>query len=139
MATTTSIYKQSNVIFSVNGIPVTDIAEGEEIRVTYDRDRITKTLDISGGGIFNVRLGKPSRIEVPILQHSRWISVLANYKNTDQMVTVALSDMNDYSNTVTLASAHAMIQDPEISFGEEASSRTFVFDIINLLDVTNPS
>lgn len=138
MATSTAMYMQSKVVFSVGGIPVTDIAEGEEIRVTYDRESVSKTLSIEGGGLFNVRLGKPARIEVPILQHSRWISVLSNYKNLHQMVPISLSDMNDYGNTVTLASAHAMIQDPEVSFGEEATSRVFIFDIINLLDVTNP-
>lgn len=105
MGATPAVYKQSEVIFAVLGIPMEDIAEDEEISVEYDRDRITKQNDIKQGGIFSVRNGKPAKISVPILQHSRWHSVLANYRNLDQMIPVSLSDRNNYGSATTFIGA----------------------------------
>ncbi|MGL5713873.1 MAG: hypothetical protein ACRCX2_12695 [Paraclostridium sp.] len=133
-----AVYKQSNVIFSVNGVPMTDIAEDESISIEYDRERITKQLDIHEGGIFSLRSGKPARISVPVLQHSRWLSILSAYRNAESMVAISLEDKNDYGNAMTFVSAHAMIQDPAVEYGTEASSRTFIFEIIHLSDVTAP-
>ncbi|MGL5716967.1 MAG: hypothetical protein ACRCX2_28385 [Paraclostridium sp.] len=133
-----AVYKQSNVIFSVNGVPMTDIAEDESITIEYDRERISKQLDIHDGGIFSLRTGKPARITVPVLQHSRWLSILAGYRNAEAMVEVSLEDKNDYGNAMTFVSAHAMIQDPAVEYGTEASSRSFVFEIIHLSDITAP-
>lgn len=135
---TPAIYKQSNVIFSVNGVPMVDIAEDEAITIEYDRERISKQLDIHEGGIFSLRSGKPAKISVPVLQHSRWISILSAYRNAEAMVAVSLEDKNNYGNAQVFVSAHAMIQDPNIEYGTEASSRTFVFEIIHLSDVTLP-
>lgn len=135
---TPAIYKQSNVIFSVNGIPMVDIAEDESITIEYDRERISKQLDIHEGGIFSLRSGKPARISVPVLQHSRWISILSAYRNAETMVAVSLEDKNNYGNAQVFVSAHAMIQDPNVEYGTESSSRTFVFEIIHLSDVTLP-
>ncbi|MEG0151555.1 MAG: hypothetical protein RR744_00050 [Cellulosilyticaceae bacterium] len=138
MATAPAVYKQNKVIFSVAGIPVEDIAEDEEITINYDRDRISKQLDIGKGGIFSVRDGNPATIEVPILQHSKWISILTNYKKLDKMVAISLEDKNDYNNTAMFVSAHAMIQNVPVSYGSEASSRTFVFEIMHLEDIIIP-
>ncbi len=135
---TPAIYKQSNVIFSVNGVPMVDIAEDEAITIEYDRERISKQLDIHEGGIFSLRSGKPAKISVPVLQHSRWVSILSAYRNAEAMVAVSLEDKNNYGNAQVFVSAHAMIQDPNIEYGTEASSRTFVFEIIHLSDVTLP-
>ena len=133
-----AVYKQNKVIFTVDGVPVNDIAEDSEIRVSYDRERISKQLDINKGGIFSLRDGKPATIEIEIMQHSEWMSILANYRNLEKMVAVSLSDMNSYGNKSSFVSAHAMIQDPEFSYGAEAASRTFRFEIIHLADVTLP-
>ena len=133
-----AVYKQSKVIFSVAGIPMEDIAEDESISIEYDRERISKQLDIHEGGIFSLRSGKPARITVPVLQHSRWISILSEYRNAEQMVPISLEDKNEYGNAQTFVAAHAMIQDPNVEYGTEASSRTFVFEIIHLTDVTLP-
>lgn len=133
-----AVYKQSKVIFSVNGVPMEDIAEDESITIEYDRERITKQLDIHEGGIFSLRSGKPAKISVPVLQHSKWISILSAYRNAEGMVAVSLEDKNEYGNAQTFVSAHAMIQDPNVEYGTEASSRTFVFEIIHLTDVTLP-
>lgn len=138
MSTRPAVYKQNKVIFSVAGIPVEDIAEDAEITINYDRDRISKQLDISKGGIFSVRDGNPATIEVPILQHSKWISILTGYKKLDQMVPITLSDMNEYGNTAMFVSAHAMLQNVPVAYGSEASSRTFVFEIIHLEDIITP-
>jgi hypothetical protein len=131
-----AVYKQSNVIFSVNGVPVVDIAEDSEITIEYDRERISKQLDIHEGGIFSLRSGKPAKITLELLQHSNWISILSAYRNAEAMVAVTLEDKNEYGNAMVFASAFAMIQDPAVSYGTEASSRSFVFEIINLTDVT---
>lgn len=133
-----AVYKQSRVIFSVNGVPMEDIAEDESITIEYDRERISKQLDIHEGGIFSLRSGKPARITVPVLQHSRWISLLSAYRNAEQMVAVSLEDKNEYGNAQTFVAAHAMIQDPNVEYGTEASSRSFAFEIIHLTDVTLP-
>lgn len=133
-----AVYKQSKVIFSVNGVPMEDIAEDESISIEYDRERISKQLDIHEGGIFSLRSGKPARISVPVLQHSRWISILSAYRNAEQMVAISLEDKNDYGNAQVFVSAHAMIQDPNVEYGTEASSRVFVFEVIHLSDVTLP-
>ncbi|MGL5717429.1 MAG: hypothetical protein ACRCX7_11080 [Cetobacterium sp.] len=133
-----AVYKQSKVIFSVNGVPMEDIAEDESITVDYDRERITKQLDIHEGGIFSLRSGKPARITVPVLQHSRWISLLSAYRNAEAMVAISLEDKNDYGNAQVFVSAHAMIQDPNVEYGTEASSRSFAFEIIHLSDVVLP-
>lgn len=133
-----AFYKQNKVIFSVNGIPMEDIAEDESISIEYDRERISKQLDIHEGGIFSLRSGKPARISVPVLQHSRWISILSAYRNAEQMVAISLEDKNDYGNAQVFVSAHAMIQDPNVEYGAEASSRVFVFEVIHLSDVTLP-
>lgn len=133
-----AVYKQSKVIFSVNGVPMEDIAEDESITIEYDRERISKQLDIHEGGIFSLRSGKPARITVPVLQHSRWISILSAYRNAEKMVAVSLEDKNEYGNAQTFVAAHAMIQDPNVEYGTEASSRSFAFEIIHLTDVTLP-
>lgn len=133
-----AVYKQKNVIFSVNGVPVKDIAEDSSITVEYDRERISKQLDIHNGGIFSLRSGKPARISIEIMQHSPWISILAGYRVAESMVAVDLNDLNYYGSSVQFASGHAMIQDPNVEYGTEASSRTFVFEIIHLADVTSP-
>lgn len=133
-----AVYKQSKVIFSVNGVPMEDIAEDESITIEYDRERISKQLDIHEGGIFSLRSGKPARITVPVLQHSRWISILSAYRNAEKMVAISLEDKNEYGNAQTFVAAHAMIQDPNVEYGTEASSRSFAFEIIHLTDVTLP-
>jgi hypothetical protein len=133
-----AVYKQSKVIFSVAGVPVNDIAEDSEISVTYDRDRITKQNDINEGGIFSLKDGKPAAIEVEIMPHSPWISILANYRNAELTVPISLSDKNDYGNTTTFIAADAMIQDPAFSYGSDATPRTFRFEVLHLTDVTNP-
>ncbi len=134
----TSIYKQSKVIFSIAGIPVTDIAEDGEITVEYDRDRVTKQNDINTGGIFSVRNGKPAKITVPIMRNSRWHTIISNYKNIDKMVAVSLADRNDYGSNKTYVSTHAMIQDAPDTFGADASSVGYVFEIVHLMDITAP-
>jgi hypothetical protein len=133
-----AVYKQNKVIFTVGGVPVNDIAEDSEISVSYDRDRISKRMDINEGGIFSLKDGKPAAIEVEIMQHSEWISILANYRNTELTVPITLSDRNDYGNTTTFVAADAMIQDPSFSYGAEATSRSFRFEVLHLSDVTNP-
>jgi len=138
MGATPAVYKQEKVIFTIAGIPVDDIAEDSEITVEYDRDRITKQNDIRDGGIFSVRVGKPAKITVPIMQHSRWNTVLLNYRNLDKMIPISLSDRNDYGNGTTFITAHAMIQDSGASFGAEATSRSYVFEVMHLTDVTAP-
>lgn len=133
-----AVYKQNLVTFSVGGIPIMDIAEDESISVTYDRQRIEKTLDINTGGLFSVRNGKPAAIEVPILQHSKWITILSNYKDLDMMIPICLSDNNAYGNGMKFISAHAMIQDPDFEYGSVAASRVFRFEVIHLSDVVLP-
>lgn len=135
---TPAVYKQSNVILSVNGVPVEDIAEDDAISVDFDRDRITKQLDINNGGLFSVRGGSPARISVPIMQHSRWIAILAGYKAAETMVTVSLEDKNDYDSAAMFITAHAMIQDVPVAYGTEASTRTYIFEIINLQEIILP-
>lgn len=137
-STAPAIYKQHKVVFSVNGMPVTDIAEDEGITIEYDRERISKKLDMHEGGIFSLRSGKPARITVPILQHSRWISRLATLINAEQMVAISLEDKNDYGSTQSFISAYALIQDPNVEYGTEASSRSFAFEVIHLTDITAP-
>lgn len=137
-STAPAVYKQHKVVFSVDGVPVTDIAEDEGITIEYDRERISKKLDMHEGGIFSLRSGKPARINVPILQHSRWISILAGIINAEKMVAISLEDKNEYGNTQSFISAHALIQDPNVEYGTEASSRVYVFEVIHLTDITAP-
>jgi len=139
MGSTPAIYKQDKVVFSLAGIPVDDIPEDGEITVEYDRDRITKQLDFEQGGIFSTKNGKPARISVPILQHSKWHVILSNYRNLDEMIVVSLADRNDYAGATTFIGAHAMIQDPSVSFGTDATSKTYVFEVMHLMDVTIPT
>ncbi|MGL5051264.1 MAG: hypothetical protein ACRC6E_11675, partial [Fusobacteriaceae bacterium] len=98
----------------------------------------SKQMDIHEGGIFSLRSGRPAKISVSILQHSRWISILSAYKNAELMVAISLEDKNEYGNAQSFISAHAMIQDPSVEYGTESSSRTFVFEIIHLSEVTLP-
>jgi hypothetical protein len=133
-----AVYKQSKVIFSVNGVPMQDIAEDESISISYDRERISKQLDIHEGGIFSLRSGKPARISVPVLQHSRWVSILNAYRDSELMVAVSLEDKNEYGNAQSFVSAHAMIQDPAVEYGTEAQSRVYEFEIIHLSEITLP-
>lgn len=128
------VYKLSEVIFSIATIPVEDIAEDAEIRVTYDRERITKTNDVNTGGLYNWRNAKPARVEVPILPNSPWVNALQNYRNLGEMISIALEDRNKYASRGKFICPKAMIQDPEIVFGSEAEPITFTFECIQLDD-----
>lgn len=134
-----SVYRQKKVVVAVGGIPITGIPEDEEITVEYDREHITKKLDINDGGMFSARAGKPARITVPILPNSRWISILNGYKATDKMVAITVTDANDYQAASTFISAYAVIQDSGASYGSEVSSRSFVFDVMNLIEISIPA
>ena len=138
MSTRPNIYKQHKVVFSIAGVPVDDIAEDEEITIEYDRDRISKQLDIHEGGIFSLRSGKPAKITVPILQHSKWISRLDTIINAEQMIPITLEDRNEYGSRQSFIGAYALVQDPNVSFGSEASSRSYVFEVIHLQTITAP-
>lgn len=136
MPRNTNVYKQSEVIFSVAGIPVEDIPEEGEIRVAYDRERITKQKDTEEGGLFSWRKGKPASIEVPILPHSRWVSVLMNLRNEGKMFPVILEDKNTYESKIKYVSLHTMVQDPEKGYGADAEAMTFRFECMQLDDAT---
>lgn len=138
MAGQIGIYKFSEVIFSVGTIPVDDIPEDGEIRVTYDRERVTKQIDVTTGGIYSWKHAKPARIEVPILPHSPWVSALQNYRNLGKLIPIALEDKNDYGSGAKFICAKAMIQDSEVSYGTDATSYTFIFECIHLDDVYAP-
>ena len=138
MSTRPAVYKQHKVFFTIGGIPVEDIAEDEAIQIEYDRDRISKKLDIHEGGIFSLRSGKPAKITVPTLPHSKWISRLDAIIKAEQMVPITLEDRNDYGNKQSFISAHALVQDPNVEFGTEASSRSYVFEVIHLITITVP-
>lgn len=134
-----STYHQSEVKFSVFGIPVTDIPQDAEITVEYDEDKITKTIDCSGGGgIFSVRDSTPAKITVPILPNSRWVAILNGYMTSNKMMPVILKDMNDYAGATSYVSAHAMLQRTSGSYGAEATNKEYTFEVIQLLEATLP-
>ncbi len=136
MSQNVAVYKQSDVIFSIFGIPVDDIPEEGEIRVTYDRSRIEKQKDTNLGGLFSWRNGKPGAIEVPILPHSRWVAYLMNYRNLGKMCAVSLKDENDYESKIHYESLYTMVQDPEKGYGANAEAMIFRFECMQLDDLT---
>lgn len=136
MSRNASVYKQSEVIFSVAGMPVDDMPEDGEIRVTYDRERITKQKDTEEGGLFSWKKGKPAVIEVGVLPHSRWISYLMNLRNTGVMFPVILEDKNEYESKIKYVSLYTMVQDPEKGYGADAEAMTFRFECMQLDDLT---
>lgn len=132
------VYKQEEIKFKVAGITVNGIREESSIKVEFDRERISKTIDVNGGGLFNLRAGKPAKITVPILVNSKWNTILANYRNTGKMVPVSLMDMNKYSGRMNFVSGHAMIQDPGFDYGAEAGEVEYIFEVIHLSDISLP-
>lgn len=138
MAQNVQVYKFSEVIFSIATIPVEDIPEDGEIRVTYDRERITKQNDVNTGGIYSWRHAKPARIEVPILPHSNWVAWLQNYRNQGKMIPIALEDRNAYNSRGKFICPKAMIQDAEVVYGADAQAQTFIFECIHLDDAYAP-
>jgi len=133
------IYKQSNVKVSFESVVCTDIPEDEDIVVEYPEDHWTSQANIGGGGIYSARSSRKARITVPIMQGSKWISILNTYKLADKMITVTVSDNNSYDGASTFISAYSVIQDSGASYGTEASSRTFVFECMHILEVNNPT
>ena len=134
-SSTPAIYKLKNIIVSVDGVEVTDIEEDGEITVEFDRDNVSKQLDRNDGGLFSYRDGFPCKITLPILQHSTWITALNALINTGAMVSINIRDLNDYTSASIIDVRHAMIQMPGISYGAEASSRSYVFEGINAVIV----
>lgn len=136
MSRNVNVYKQSEVIFSVMGIPVEDMPEDGEIRVTYDRERITKQKDTEEGGLFSWKKGKPAVIEISVLPHSRWVGALMNLRNLGTMFPVILEDRNAYESKIKYVSLYTMVQDPEKGYGADAEAMTFRFECMQLDDIT---
>lgn len=133
-----SVYKQKKVIVSAFGIPITGIPEDEEITIEYDREHVSKKLDVNDGGMFAVRAGKPARITVPILPNSRWVGILNGYKAIDKMVPITITDANPYNSASTFISADSLIQDSSATYGAETTSRSFIFEVMNLIEINIP-
>lgn len=134
MAGNIDVYKFSEVIFSVGGLTVDDIPEDGEIKITYDRERITKQHDVTTGGLYSWKHAKPAKVEVPILQNSNWVAYLQNYRNLGKMIPIALEDRNKYNSRAKFVCLKAMIQDTEVTYATDAQSQVFVFECIHLDD-----
>lgn len=126
-----AIYKLKNIIVSVDGVEMGDIGEDDGITIAFDRENVSKQLDRNDGGIFSYKDGFPCKITIPVLQHSPWITALNLLITTGSMVSINVRDVNDYGSAVVVDVRHAMIQMPEISFGAEAATRSYVFEGIN--------
>lgn len=126
-----AIYKLKNIIVSVDGVEMADISEDDGITIAFDRENVSKQLDRNDGGIFSYKDGFPCKITIPVLQHSPWITALNLLITTGSMVSINVRDVNDYGSAVVVDVRHAMIQMPEISFGAEAGTRSYVFEGIN--------
>ncbi len=126
-----AIYKLKNIIVSVDGVEMADIGEDDGITIAFDRENVSKQLDRNDGGIFSYKDGFPCKITIPVLQHSPWITALNLLITTGSMVSINVRDVNDYGSAVVVDVRHAMIQMPEISFGAEAGTRSYVFEGIN--------
>lgn len=130
-----AIYKLKNIIVSVDGVEMADIGEDDGITIAFDRENVSKQLDRNDGGIFSYKDGFPCKITIPVLQHSPWITALNLLITTGSMVSINVRDVNDYGSAVVVDVRHAMIQMPEISFGAEAGTRSYVFEGINAVVV----
>lgn len=138
MAQNIAIYKYSEVIFAVNTIPVEDMPEDSTISIEYDRDRVTKQIDVNTGGIYSWKHGKPARVTIQVFQHSPWVSALQNYRNLGKPVAITIEDRNTYDSRAKFACAKAMIQDGAVEFGTDATAVTFTFECIHLDDAYVP-
>lgn len=138
MAQNIAIYKYSEVIFSVFGIPVEDMPEESAIAIEYDRDRVTKQNDVNTGGIYSWKHGKPARVTIQVFQHSPWVSALQNYRNLGKPVAITLEDRNEYDSRAKFVCTKAMLQDSPVSFGTDAEALTFTFECIHLDDLYAP-
>lgn len=134
MAGNIHIYKFSEVIFSINTIPVDDIPEDGEISIEYDRDRVTKQIDVNTGGIYSWKHGKPARVTIQILPNSRWVNALQNYRNLGKPLAITIEDRNDYESKPKFVCGKAMVLDGDVSFGTDATPVTFIFECIQLDD-----
>lgn len=131
-------YKFSEVHVTIAGFTIDDIPEDSTISVAYDREHITKQTDRRDGGIFGVKEGKPGNITIDIMQNSKWVTILTDYRLSNKMIPVTIMDRNKYDSRINLVATHCMIQDPALSFGTDPTARTFVFESMNMVDAVVP-
>lgn len=126
-----AVYKSKNVLVTIDGIPLEDILEDGEIQITFDRENVSKQLDLNDGGLFSYRSGFPAKVIIPVMQNSIWITTLNAAIMTGTMMSIALADANDYVGRVIFQADYCMAQMPDITFGPEAGAREYVFEVIN--------
>lgn len=125
-----AVYKARNVITRVGGLILDDILEDGEIRIAYDRPNVTKQIDIHDGGIFSYKTGFPCTVTIPIMQNSRWITILNAYVTAGAMTSLVIRDANDYDSALVIDIKHCMLQTADVVFGSEATAREYVFEAI---------
>ena len=125
-------YKQNQVKVKIAGFDVDEISEDDEITIEYDRERITKKLDINKGGVYAIREGSPAKITIPILVGSRWMSALNALQKADQQIPLAIADRNGYAGAKLHITSSCMIQDAGVSYGADAPTINYVFDVMHL-------
>ncbi len=131
-------YKFTEVHVTIDGFTMDDIPEDSTISIAYDREHITKETDRRDGGIFGVKEGKPGNITIDVMQDSRWVAILSDYRLSNKMIAVTVMDRNKYDSRISLVATHCMIQDPALSFGTDPTARTFVFEAMNMVDEVSP-
>lgn len=134
MAGNVEIYKFSEVIVSINAMPVEDIPEDGEVTITYDRPRVTKQIDVNTGGIYSWKHGKPAQITFQVLPHSAWVNALQNWRNLGQPLAITIEDRNGYASRPKFVCGKAMVLDGDVSFGTDATPVTFTIECIQLDD-----
>ena len=138
-----SIYKLSEVKFLAFGVPVEDMPEDGEIRIEYDRPRVTKLKDINRGGLYGWREGKPATVSIQVLPGSDWVARFQNYRNLGKTLPIAIVDNNDYAGKAKFICSKAMIQDGGVGYTSDPTPVDFVFECMQLddayLDVEVPT
>lgn len=134
------VYKAKDFAFTVSGIIVGDIAKDGDITISYDDDKVTKTLDTNVGGLYSVSSSNAGTITIPLMQSSAWLMVLADMAVASVPFPILAEDKNNYANKMKFICEKAMIkQIPTPSYGETAKTVEVVFDCINLKVVTLPT
>jgi len=132
-------YKPNEVKVTVAGVVVTDLAQDGFLSVEYDEDKVTKTIDVNGGGVFNVSASTAGSITISLLGGSPWLAFFTDAAIGGLPLPVIITDKNKYANKVNFACELAMVkQVPSYEFGAEISEVEVVLECINLRAISVP-
>lgn len=134
-----AIYKyhpdKVNVLVSYAGAnkSVYGLSQDGFVTVEFDDDKITKTIGVSGEGLYNISASKAGSITLTFLQGSPWLDMFKQKSASEETFYIEVNDSNEYSSKGKFICEKAMVrQTPVYSYGAEASDVEVVIDCIKL-------